>query len=129
MKKIIFYKMEKAYVLVGSSGSWDDHTKFIIGIYSSEEAANEAGDNFLVKRKETLEQIEKSCPVSDEILKGIENYDFDPEEKLTSAQAEKYHEWWWAKHNVTNINDSYNVEEHTLNQALEFFGDYQRVVD
>jgi hypothetical protein len=110
--------MEKMYVLSFSRGSWDDYHRINIGVFESKEKADAVGDKFLARVKELNETIETECPI-DEItrIKYEEECDFEVFEALSVEEQDSYHLWWHKKHQITEINMEYQVDEFDLNKA------------
>lgn len=106
------------YVLSFSRGSWDDYHRINIGVFESKEKADQFGDKFLAKVKEIKETIDSECPI-DEItrMKYEEECDFEVFEALSVEEKDSYHLWWHKKHQITEINIEYKVEEFDLNKA------------
>ena len=106
------------YVLSFSRGSWDDYHRINIGVFESKEKADEFGDKFLAKVKEIKETIDSECPI-DEItrIKYEEECDFEVFEALSVEEKDSYHLWWYKKHQITEINMEYRVDEFDLNKA------------
>jgi hypothetical protein len=115
--KIFEGKMTKVYILSGSYGSWDDYYRTNLGIFDSEEAANKAGKAFLKERKARLEKINSECPIDPEIAKRYEEeYDFELLESLSPEDQNLYHDWWFNKNKLKEINDNFSVDELELNK-------------
>jgi len=65
--------MKKVYVLIGSSGIWDDYSTWVIGVYSSEEIAKQEKEKYdrsiiYDKDKYSKEEEIKYEEMEDEIL-------------------------------------------------------------
>lgn len=109
--------MTKTYLLVGSAGSWDDHHSVSLGIFTTLEEAKKCGKSFLKEREDRLEKINKACPIDEEIrMKCEEHYDFVALESLPPEEQEKYHEWWYDKNKLEEINPSYHIYEFEVNK-------------
>jgi len=109
--------MTKAYLLIGSAGSWDDHHSVSLGIFTTLEEAKKCGKSFLKERADRLEKINKECPIDEEIrMKYEEHYDFVALESLPPEEQEKYHEWWYDKNKLEEINSSYHIYEFEVNK-------------
>ena len=109
--------MEKLYILSVSRGSWDDYHRINIGVFDSEEKANEVGNNFLAKVNDLKETIDSECPIDEDMrIKYEEECDFEAFKNLSVEEQDAYHLWWHKKHMISEINNEYNVEPYTLNQ-------------
>ena len=109
--------MEKLYILSFSKGSWDDYHRINIGVFDSEEKANEIGEEFLDKLEELRKSIDSECPLEESIrVRYEEECDYDLFESLPQEDQDAYHSWWYKKHLLVEINNEYKVEPYTLNQ-------------
>lgn len=105
--------MDKLFVLLGSSGSYDDYRRINIGVYDSEDAAKEAADKFLKKRNDILNNVNNKCPLTPDQLRIVEEtYETDG---LTESEIDSYYSWWNIKNMMEEINDDYYIEEFILN--------------
>ncbi len=110
-------KMTKIYIISGAYGGWDYYYRTNLGIFDSEEAANKAGKAFLKERKARLEKINSECPIDPEIAKRYEEeYDFELLESLSQEDQNLYHDWWYNKNKLREINDNFSVDELELNK-------------
>jgi len=106
--------MDKLFVLLGSAGSYDDYRRINIGVYDSEDAAKEAADKFLKKRNDILSNVNNKCPLTPDQLRIVqETYETDG---LNQSEIDAYYSWWNIKNELEEINNSYYIEEFTLNQ-------------
>lgn len=109
--------MTNLYILSVSAGSWDDYHRINIGIFDSEEKANEVGDKFLARVKELDELINSECPLEESVrVRYEEECDFDFFESLPGEDQDAYHNWKYKKNRITEINHEYNVEPYVLNE-------------
>jgi hypothetical protein len=105
--------MNKLFVLLGSCGSYDDYRRINIGVYDSEDAAKEAGDKFLMKRNDILNNISNKCPLTPDQLRIVEEtYETDG---LTESEIDSYYSWQNIKYMMEEINNDYYIEEFILN--------------
>jgi hypothetical protein len=105
--------MNKLFVLCGSAGSYDDYRRINIGVYDSEDAAKEAGDRFLKKRNDILNNISNKCPLTPDQLRIVEEtYETDG---LKESEIGEYYSWWNIKNMMEEINNIYYIEEFILN--------------
>ncbi len=105
--------MNKLFILAGSSGSYDDYARINIGVYDSEDAAKEAGDKFLKRRNDILNNVNNKCPLTPDQLRIVEEtYETDG---LTESEIDPYYSWWNIKNMLEEINNTYYIEEFMLN--------------
>jgi hypothetical protein len=105
--------MNKLFILAGSSGSYDDYARINIGVYDSEDAAKEAGDKFLKRRNDILNNVNNKCPLTPDQLRIVEEtYETDG---LTESEIDSYYSWWNIKNMLEEINNTYYIEEFMLN--------------
>jgi hypothetical protein len=105
--------MNKLFILAGSSGSYDDYARINIGVYDSEDAAKEAGDKFLKKRNDILNNVNNKCPLTPDQLRIVEEtYETDG---LNQSELDAYYSWWNIKNMLEEINNTYYIEEFILN--------------
>ena len=110
--------MTKLHILSVSRGSWDDYHRINIGVFDSEEKANEVGDRFLSRVKELGELMDSECPIEESMrVRYEEECDFDLFESLPEEDQGAYHEWRYKKNMITEINNEYKVEPYILNES------------
>lgn len=105
--------MDKLFILAGSSGSYDDYTRINIGVYDSEDAAKEAGDKFLKRRNDILNNVNNKCPLTPDQLRIVE--ETHETDGLTESEIDSYYSWWDIKNMLEEINNTYYIEEFILN--------------
>lgn len=105
--------MNKLFILAGSSGSYDDYARINIGVYDSEDAAKEAGDKFLKKRNDILDNVNNRCPLTPDQLRIVE--ETHETDGLTESEIDSYYSWWNIKNMLEEINNTYYIEEFILN--------------
>ena len=109
--------METLYILSVSRGSWDDYHRINIGVFDSEQKANEVGDKFLARVNDLRDSVDSECPLDEDMrIRYEEECDFEAFENLSVEEQDAYHLWWHKKHTITDINMEYKVEPYTLNQ-------------
>jgi hypothetical protein len=113
---------EKIYILMTSSGSYDDYMTHILGVYSTRELAEDGK----VKYKEALDKFfdENPCPVDGETRKRIESYDITVDGDGDNSLIDLYQNWFIKTCGVFEmLKDSWIIEK-TLNQIdLELIDD------
>ena len=103
---------EKIYILMASSGAYDDYRTHIIGIYSSMEMAE-------IGRSEYSEAITKffddnPCPVDPETAEKIEAYDVTIDD---NDIIELYNNWSFKTDGVSSICKDPWIVESFLNKT------------
>ena len=108
---------EKLHILSFSRGSWDDYHRINVGVFSDVEKAKEVGDKFLAKVEELRNSIDSECPLSTEERNRYEDEcDFDFFEGLPPETQNKYHDWWYTKSMIYEINKEYRIDEFELDK-------------
>jgi hypothetical protein len=105
---------EKAYMLMTSSGEYDDYVKHIIGIYGSIEMAEEGKREY----KESLAKFFEAnpCPVDDEIARKIESYEISIEDD-DNPSIELYNDWVYKTEGVSTMCKDPWIIEMVLNKT------------
>lgn len=105
---------EKVYILMTSTGSYEDYMTHIIGIYTSEEMA----ENGKIEYTEALANFFKSnpCPVNAEIAKKIESYEVTIDDDDNPA-IELYQDWLFKTSGVSEISKEAWIVERILNKT------------
>jgi hypothetical protein len=112
---------EKVYILMTSSGSYDDYMTHVIGIYNSMEMAetgkNEYGDAIAKFFNEN------PCPVDAETAERIENYDIIIDDE-NNPEVELYQDWVFKTDGVYDMCKDAWIVERILNKTnLEIIDD------
>ena len=98
--------------LTTSSGSYDDYYNIDLGIYSSRELAEQAGEDFLSK----VEEIKRNnpCPLSEETFYDIENYCGN----VSEVDQNTYTQWMYGSmYSIHNLNLNINITIFELNKT------------
>jgi hypothetical protein len=105
---------EKVYILMTSSGFYEDYVTHIIGIYTSEEMA----ENGKIKYKGSLAKFFESnpCPVDDEIARKIESYEIFIEDD-DNPSIELYNDWVYKTEGVSTMCKDPWIIEMVLNKT------------
>ena len=102
--------VEIIYILMTSSGSYDDYMTHILGVYSTRELAEEGK----VKYKEALDKFfdANPCPVDEETREKIEFYDITIDENGDNSVIDLYQDWSIKTYGVFEMSkDSWIIEK------------------
>jgi hypothetical protein len=119
--------MEILYILMTSSGSYDDYMTHILGIYSTLDLAEEGK----VKYKEALDKFfdENPCPIDEETREKIESYEITIDENNDDNSLIDLYQGWsiktygvfemsrdpWITSKIINQTDLKIIEDRTVN--------------
>jgi hypothetical protein len=104
----------KIYILMTSSGAYDDYMTHILGIYSTQELAEEGK----VKYKEALDKFfaDNPCPVDEETKEKLDSYDIMLDD-LDDSLADLYQDWFIKTGGVYSMCESSWIVEKILNET------------
>ena len=111
----------KLYIIEGTSGSWDDHCWFIVGIYDEHEKAQKVLD-------ELLDKINKiNSKYSQEYVDNYRNDLLNSEEELEEVEVfSEFEKWYFSGVKNFNLKD-FKIYETELNDLDKYFKENQYV--
>ena len=105
---------EKIYILMTSSGSYDDYMTHIVGIYTSAEMAEIGKGEYSDAITKFFD--ENPCPVDAETMEKIENYEINIEDE-DNSNIELYNDWVYKTYGVSEMCKNAWVVEKILNKT------------
>jgi len=101
---------EILYILMTSSGSYDDYMTHILGVYSSKELAEEGK----IKYIEALDQFfaMNPCPVDEKTREKIESYEITIDDNGENTLIDLYQDWYFKTCSVFELSrDPWIIEK------------------
>jgi hypothetical protein len=112
---------EKIYILMTSSGSYDDYRTHVIGIYTSMERAENGKNEYAEAIVKFFD--ENPCPVDSETAEKIDNYDITIDDE-NKPEFELYQDWVFKTDGVSDMcRDAWIVEKVLNKTDLEIIDD------
>lgn len=113
---------EISYILMTSSGSYDDYRTHILGVYSGKELAEEGK----IKYTEALNKFFdiNQCPVDEKTREKIESYEIKIDANGENTQIDLYHDWYFRTIGVFEMSrDTWIIEKMTDQIDLKVIDD------